>query len=743
MRSVLKSMYYFLPVQLLFLHFRRYQMLLLFWVIIIATITGNFAAHFGASSLFLTPEYLGKVNFTSMMLLGGAMGVFNMSWHITTFIIHSHRIPYLGAARQSFLKYVINNALLPVSFLVLYSIISIRYQVLNEGATIGKALFLQLGFYVGLMAIVILSFAYFFRVGRDLFKTVISRFTNPAVIREIIPYDTLDIEQDIIHAETFLTETLQIERIKSLENYQTRFLNTVLRRHHRNAIVATLFAFVVLIVLGMFMEHPLLRIPAGAGFLILFAVTMGIVGAVKYFLRSWEIIGWGLFVLILSLSVKEKILDLRSIAYGIYYPKKETDLPEYSESKLRKIFTPQRYKEDKNIGESRLNNWKKNNISAIDSTPPLVVVTISGGGTRAAYWSFRALQYLDSLTNGSLFKHTVFITGASGGMIGAAYWRGVQDAYYEKKTPTPYDNNYQTNIGKDLLNAIIFSFASVDFVSPFGRVQIGEHSYHKDRGYALEQEIIRNTNNVLNYNLGYYTQKEQKGLVPQLVVNGTIINDGRRLLMSALPVAYLTQPAYALNNPSNATIDAVDFATFFHNQEPYNLRISCALRMNATFPYLLPVVKLPSRPEMNIMDAGLRDNFGTELASRYLCVYKDWISKNTKDVIFLEIRDTKESELFPPGDQNTLSKMLTEPLMVIQNKWESIQSYNLTYLKEFAPYFLPDKLHFVTFQYIPEESRKYAELNFHLTPKEKTDIYKSVFAPENRSATDTLVRLLK
>ena len=30
--------------------------------------------------------------------------------------------------------------------------------------------------------------------------------------------------------------------------------------------------------------------------------------------------------------------------------------------------------------------------------------------------------------------------------------------------------------------------------------------------------------------------------------------------------------------------DVIDFASFFANQDPYNLRILTAMRMNATFP---------------------------------------------------------------------------------------------------------------------------------------------------------------
>src|SRR5690606_27074691 len=174
----------------------------------ISTITGHFAAHFGASSLFLAPEYLGEINFRSMFLLGSAMAIFVMSWNITTFIIHSHRLPFLGATRQAFLKYCINNAILPLGFLVFYSFISFRYQYFDEHTAISRILLLQLGFYVGFIIVILISFLYFFRVDRDLLKLVISRVTNPSLIREIIPYDSLDVEFDIIRADAYLTETL-------------------------------------------------------------------------------------------------------------------------------------------------------------------------------------------------------------------------------------------------------------------------------------------------------------------------------------------------------------------------------------------------------------------------------------------------------------------------------------------------------------------------------------------------------
>lgn len=740
MREKLHNVFRFLPIQLVLLHLRKCQLLLAFWLMLVATITGHFARHFGAATLFLSPEYLGQINFWSMFLLGCAMAIFIMAWNITTFIIHSNRIPYLGATRQAFLKYCINNALIPISFLIFYSVNSIRFQWQDEHAGISTIITLQLGFYIGFILILILSFLYFFRVDRNLLKIVLSHITNPARIREIIPYDSLDVELDIIRCKTYLTETLKMERIEDIEQYHPRLLNTVLRRHHRNAIAATIFALALLLVLGAFMENPYLRIPAGSGFLILFAVTMGIVGAVKYFLKTWELMGWVIIAVLLSVLVRYKLFDLRSIAYGLNYHTSLKEQPVYNHENLQKIFNDERYASDKQDGQKRLETW----LQKFDTTkklPPLIVISVSGGGSRAAYWTFRTLQYLDSSSKGALFQHSVLLSGASGGMIGAAYWRNIHQLVAEGKINNPYSNTYQQNIGKDLLNTIVFSLASVDLISPFNKTSIAGYSYTKDRGYAMERELISNTHGVLDRNLGDFKIPESKAIIPQVIINGTIINDGRRLMMSAQPISYLGRPVYSLGDTSTATIDAIDFATFFNHQDPYHLQLTTALRMNATFPYVLPVVRLPSQPAMNIMDAGLRDNFGMEVLMRYLYVYKDWIKTHTSKVIFLEIRDTKEYEVFTPTQQNTLDAMLADPLFVIQNKWEPFQSNAHTYLKDLARTAIPN-IEFVSLCYIPAKPSRIAALNFHVTQREQQDLYQSINNPINQKAAQRFLELV-
>jgi hypothetical protein len=101
------------------------------------------------------------------------------------------------------------------------------------------------------------------------------------------------------------------------------------------------------------------------------------------------------------------------------------------------------------------------------------------------------------------------------------------------------------------------------------------------------------------------------------------------------------QPSNDTTDIEGGDPDMVDFGALFAKQNPMNLRMLTALRMNATFPYILPNVWLPSTPVIDVMDAGLRDNFGQEVALRFTRVFKDWILENTSGVVLIQIRDRK------------------------------------------------------------------------------------------------------
>ena len=91
-KEFLKGFYYSFPIQLLLLHLRKYQILLFFWFILASAINGDFMSTFGADSLFLAPEYLGKVNTVSAIFVGMAI------WDLH----HELAYNYVYTAQQAF-----------------------------------------------------------------------------------------------------------------------------------------------------------------------------------------------------------------------------------------------------------------------------------------------------------------------------------------------------------------------------------------------------------------------------------------------------------------------------------------------------------------------------------------------------------------------------------------------------------------------------------------------------------------
>src|SRR5437764_2050345 len=120
MKAWLRGFYYSLPIQLLFLHFRRYQVLLVFWFMLFSIVDGVFMKSFGADSLYLAPEYLGNVTAISFAVVGIAIGMFIMSWHVTTFILFIRNFKFLATTTNPFLRYCINNSVIHMVFLVFY-----------------------------------------------------------------------------------------------------------------------------------------------------------------------------------------------------------------------------------------------------------------------------------------------------------------------------------------------------------------------------------------------------------------------------------------------------------------------------------------------------------------------------------------------------------------------------------------------------------------------------------------------
>ncbi len=734
-KEFLKGFYYSFPVQLLLLHLRKYQILLFFWFILASAINGDFMSAFGADSLFLAPEYLGKVNTVSAIFVGMASGIFIMSWHITTFILHSKHFKFLATTTKPFLKYFINNSIIPLLFLIFYCIKAIQYDAFRELMSAKEIFFLINGFLSGLILMSVISLVYFFGAEKTMMRKMEPVISDPHLFAGQYGLGGKHHhEKGLIHIDWFYNTRFKLKRPREIAHYSHEFIETIFKRHHFAAVISIILAFLFLAMIGLFQDNPLFKLPAAAGILLLFSILIAASGALVYWLKSWSFPVLIMFLFLFDLALRMDWIDPRNKAYGLNYSN-IAERPAYARDSILALCTPEKIEADKKNMINVLNNWKSRQSSP---RPVMYVVSVSGGGTRSATFTLNVLQQIDSIMQGEFMRKTFLITGASGGMLGAGFYRELYRRKESGKNINLRDLKHVDAISRDLLNPLFSSLVTRDFFAPAQKLQVGSYKYVKDRAYAFEEQLNENTYGVLDNQLKDYIQDEQAAKIPLMFFSSTVSADGRKMLISSQPISFMMR-----NLPDTASgvlgePDAVDFSAFFKKQDPYNMRMLSAMRLNATFPYVLPNVWLPSNPVVDVMDAGIRDNYGQETMIRFLDVFNEWLKENTAGVVMIQIRDRKGSEWEEIIRSEGVSGLFTKPLTVIQLNWMKIQDYYHEELISMANHrfgFPFDKL---SFAYLPSKKSRGAALNFHLTTKEKQDINESLYTPGNAKLFDRI-----
>jgi len=739
MKVFFHNFYYSFPVQLLLLHLRKSQVLLILWLILFLTISGGFMLSFGANTLFLAPEYLGNVNAGGAAITGIATGVFIMSWNITTFILHSGRFRFLATSTNPFLKYCVNNAIIPISFLILYFLEALYFDRVKELIPLKQFLFVVGGFAGGFSLLILISFLYFFNADRRIVRTLPPGLQNidenkiPETEEEKILIDDFGLP-----VRNYLSTRFQVKKVRSVRHYSQFLLDTIFKRHHFTAILSVFMAFIFMLFIAFFLDNKYFQIPAAASILLFFAILTSVMGALSYFLRSWSLLFIILLYLTLNILYKYDVIDPRNKAYGLNYS--NPNRPEYSLKSLEELNTKAKIDSDKTNMISILNHWKENQH---EEKPLMIFFNFSGGGLRSADFSMNVLQKLDSLADGGIMNKTMLITGASGGMLSATYFR---ELYRLKRNGARIDlqsKQYINNISKDLLNPVFSSLITRDLISPSQKFTYGRYRYVKDRGYAFEDELNFNTKYVLDKPVGFYSNAEKLAQIPLLILSSTVTRDFKKMMICTQPLSFMMQPEYRDSSTKITGPDAIDFSALFNKMGPMDLRMLTALRMNATYPYVLPAVWLPSNPIIDVMDAGLRDNSGAELTFRFLNVFKDWIKENTRGILIIQVRSRIKGSWSNGYKTSGISDIITNPFTMIQTNWFTLQDYfqedELSYLKNT----FGNKLHRVSFMYIPKNPEGEAPLNFHLTASEKKEVSASMGRQNNLEALKQVEYFIK
>ncbi|MEM9389040.1 MAG: patatin-like phospholipase family protein [Bacteroidota bacterium] len=750
------TFYYLFPIQLLINHFKRNHVLLICWLVLFAIVTGNFGNYLGIPFLFLDPVYLNQVSFESYFLVGLTLAGFTIAFHITTYISDGHRFTFVGTLKRPFTTFSINNSILPLAFLITYITLVIKYELSNEDAVSGQIMLYVAGLFTGYLCMTLLLFSYFWFTNKNIFKYVVckvdEKLKQNIKITRAGAIKKLDIaKKKQVRVDHFFSTGLRVKKTSDHQGfYDKETILQVFDQNHLNLVIIELLIFMLLLLIGTFKDVEALQIPAAASVILFLTVFVMFAGAFSYWFGNWSIsaaIGLLLFV---NLLVSSKSFENQYQAFGLDYG---VEPSKYNIDRISQLGGYNHITEDKSNTLKILEKWRSKFPD--DNNPKMVLVCVSGGGQRAALWTLNVLQHADEMNKGGLMENTMLITGASGGLIGASYFREL--IYQEKSgnSVSPYGAKHLSAIASDNLNAIIFSLLMNDIFVGFQKFEYEGFEYKKDRGYAFEDRLNRNTKNLLNKPLASYKYPEKESIIPMLIMAPTIINDGRKLYISPQNVSYLS-------NVSDSAIyknklNGVDFLRLFKGQSSEKLRFLSGLRMSATFPYITPNVTLPSDPPTELMDAGITDNFGVSDAIRFLFAFKDWISENTSGVIIMSIRDSEKDGPIQATQNLSLFERFTLPISSIYENFEGLQDVTNDNKIEYARSWFKGSIDRVDFQYIPEEyarqnlsrsdelrmkNAQRASLSWRLTGREKRSVVNNINTHANQNALLKLRELL-
>lgn len=736
----------FFPIHLIFSQVKYNMTLLLYWFFLFAIINEYFGSKFGVPFLFFSPEYLGETSIISFLLLGFSIGGFVMAFHTYSYIRLAPFYPFIATLSRPYFKFCVNNSAIPLIFILNLLINIWNFQFNQELTTITQLFLFIVGFITGLSLFITIAFLYFFPTNKNLF--VISQKYSSEEIdltessiktsfhkkQKWFEYFIRSEEEDTY---TYIGKGFKLKQSRSYKHYDVNILKKVFLQNQTNATFFEITLLISFIVIGFFRDSDVFQVPASVSIMMLMTILLMIISAFLSWFKRWTYV---IIILILlgmnNLSKTSYLFKYQSQAFGLDYSDELKS--EYDPKNLGQLYTKSEIEQDKNNYIQTLTNWKKKQIS---DKPKLVIINTSGGGLRSALWTFKVMAILDSLTSNKFSISSHLITGASGGMVGASYYRDLLIKKDQGLISSLNDQTYLQNISKDLLNRLAFSLTTSDIFFRIQETEINGKKYPKDRGFAFEDQLVENLEGSLGKTLGYYREFEQNAVVPTMIFTPTIVNDGRRLLISSQDVGFLQKSSVYDSSGLSPLLENLEFQKLFRKNEPQNIRFSSVLRMSSTFPYIMPMVTMPSKPGMQVMDAGIRDNYGSKMTVLFAESMDDWILENTSGIIVVKIRDTRKLMLDEQYYEVGMFDRIFLPFGNMYGNFPRVQDLNQDELIMNSALYKKGLIEVVSFN-LRQKNNDQISLSWHLTKNEKSKINRAIFSEENQLAINKLIELL-
>jgi hypothetical protein len=250
---------------------------------------------------------------------------------------------------------------------------------------------------------------------------------------------------------------------------------------------------------------------------------------------------------------------------------------------------------------------------------PVVIVAASGGASRAAAWLIASMRMLDFKTDGDFGRNLFAISGVSGGALGAATYTRLVRAQGRADGSVDWDApetraavaHFAT---RDLLSGSIATYFLNDmFGSMVGPLwtwagvpdrnaaleDTFDAMWAANKGFALPPHVADGF-----LGLRFSAQSESRApveLLPHLLLNGTDVVSGKRLITSTI------------RSPADKQLfaDSGDFLAMVGR----DIRLSTAVTNSARFPFVSPAGRFVSSEKMGgaayqIVDGGYFENYG-------------------------------------------------------------------------------------------------------------------------------------
>jgi hypothetical protein len=275
-----------------------------------------------------------------------------------------------------------------------------------------------------------------------------------------------------------------------------------------------------------------------------------------------------------------------------------------------------------------LRNWRAKH----DDNLPLVIITASGGGIKAAVWTTSMLQALQIWLGDQFADHIVLLSSVSGGSVGVLHYL---DRFEDDGPPTTegLEAAVQASIRPSLADAA-WGISYPDLLQRMA----GSPTHN--RGWALEQGWRR----AMQYpdaTLEDWRTAVHNGVRPPVLFNATIMDNGTLFAFTPLDEFEADQKRRA------GEWHSVYFNTLYPT---FTISVSTAARMSASFPYVSPIARpmLDEQPlridGFRLADGGYFDNYGIVAALEWLAAVNDELRHHPRRVILVRI----EASLLQP-----------------------------------------------------------------------------------------------